>query len=82
MSWRWTAASALIIKTEWVYLLADLGKQAGANQRSDVARINRLDGLLAGELVDLPGHPASNLCGTISAVEHLDSGRVCCTIPD
>jgi hypothetical protein len=62
--------------------LTDLGEQTGANQRSYVPRVNRLNRLLARELVDLSGHPASNLRGTVSAVEHLDSGRVCCSVPD
>jgi hypothetical protein len=62
--------------------LTDLGEQAGANQRSDIPGVNRLDRLLAWELVDLSGHPASNLRGTVPAVEHLDSGRVCCSVPD
>lgn len=61
--------------------LADLGKQASANQRSDVPRIDRLDRLLARKLVDLSGYPASNLRGTISAVEHLDRGRVWRSVP-
>jgi hypothetical protein len=61
--------------------LTDLGKQAGANQRSHVPGVNSLDWLLARELVDLSGHLAANLCGTISAVKHLDRGRVCGSIP-
>jgi hypothetical protein len=48
-----------------------LAKQAGANQRRDVARMDCLDRLLPGKLIDLTCNLSANLRGATAAVEHL-----------